>query len=211
MKNLKSLYTRFYFFLPVFLFAVILSSCSDGTVIEPPPPPPPVAGDLPVRKIADLPADTASRNEVTYFRLSDSSIVRGNDTLTNEWDLGFKGTTIWINGGPIRYGSGGAIVQRGSSFDTVSVAPEAGWQTDDEIFLAIPTGSDNGWYSYDMSTHIVSTIPGVVLLIKTGEGKYAKVIIDSYYKGGEPNAGATNTRYYTFRYCYQPDGTRNIK
>jgi hypothetical protein len=80
--------------------------------------------------------------------------------------------------------------------------------------LAIRSGSGNGWYSYNGATQIVTPIPGRVFLVRTATGKYAKVEILNYYKGGVTlSATATDEeklkkqRYYTFRFTYQPNGS----
>jgi hypothetical protein len=195
----------------IIAIAFIVSACSSDTVVEPPPP---AAGDLTIRTYSNLPADTGLTGEFTYFRFSDSSIVTGSEINTPNWDIAFRGTTIWINGGTGRPGNGGAIRYTGSSFDTVSLAPETGYAVDqNDTTLAIPTGSGNGWYSYDFMNNYIAPIPGVVLIIKTGDGKYAKVEILSYYKDQNPQPfpNPTNFRYYTFRFTYQPDGSRKIK
>jgi len=44
-----------------------------------------------------------------------------------------------------------------------------------------------------------------VLVIRTHDGKYAKLEILSYYENAEPNATFDNYRYYTFDYVYQPN------
>lgn len=206
--NFISLISKFVY---LFLISVVLYSCSDNPVVEPPPPP---AGPLTVHTVSNLQADTALTGSFTYFRFSDSSLVTGADTATNKWDIGFRATTVIINGGAIRFGSGGAIVMKETSFDTVSIAPESGYGLDTSATqLAIKTGSGNGWYEYDFSTNYISAIPGVVLVLKTGDGKYAKVEIQSYYKNAipDPMPNPTNFRYYTFRFTYQSDGSRNIK
>jgi hypothetical protein len=69
-----------------------------------------------------------------------------------------------------------------------------------------------GWYNYDGATNIVTPIAGKVILIRTATGKYAKLEIVSYYQNAPATPTATSvSRYYTFRYLYQPDGTRNLK
>ena len=52
-------------------------------------------------------------------------------------------------------------------------------------------------------------------MIRTATGKYAKIEILNYYKGGVtlPATASdadklTKQRYYTFRYAYQPNGTK---
>ena len=72
--------------------------------------------------------------------------------------------------------------------------------------LAIPTGSGNGWYNYNPTTHVISPIAGKVIIVKTNDGKYAKVEILSYYKDAPENpTQESEYRYYTFNYVYQPN------
>jgi hypothetical protein len=77
---------------------------------------------------------------------------------------------------------------------------------------AIPRGSGNGWYNYDGATNTISPIAGRVVMIKTADGKYAKMEIISYYKDAPvAPTSATADRYYTFRYIYQPDGSKRLQ
>lgn len=194
--------------------SIIFYSCSNSTVVEPPV----ITGDLAVRTIKNLPANADSSNRFTYFRFSDSSVVTGVDTVNFKWDIAFKNTTIIINGSTpggsgIRYGSGGAIVYT-ASFDTISVVPALPFAVDTTASkLAITPGSGNGWYTYDFVNNIVNPILTRTLIIRTGDGKYAKVEILSYYKDSnpQPNPNPLNYRYYTFKYVYQPDGSLKIK
>lgn len=82
---------------------------------------------------------------------------------------------------------------------------------------AITKGSGKGWYTYDGANNLITPTPGRVLVIKTATGKYAKVEILNYYKGGiTPLSSATDSvkafdsRYYSFRYTYQADGSMNF-
>lgn len=190
--------------------AIIFYSCSNSTVVEPPVTP----GDLSVRTVRNLPANADSLNHFTYYRFSDSSVVTGADTLTSKWDIAFRNTTIIINGGPVRFGTGGAIVDSLVSFDTISVVPSASFSVDSTASkLAIPGGSSNGWYSYDFINNIVNPILNRTLIIRTGDGKYAKVQILNYYKDSNPTppVNPENYRYFTFKFVYQPDGSLKIK
>jgi hypothetical protein len=122
--------------------------------------------------------------------------------------LAFKGTTILTNGGTSGIGQGAASILNGI-FDEIKEIPStATFSQDSKTVLAIPTGAGKGWYNYDAPTNIISPIAGKVLLIKTADGKFAKMEILSYHKGSPitPNA-SSQSRYYTFRYVYQPDGT----
>ncbi|TAL70090.1 MAG: hypothetical protein EPN82_05625 [Bacteroidetes bacterium] len=163
--------------------------------------------------ISNLPADTGKTGHFTFFRLSDSSIVSLADSNTTKWDLGFASTTIIVNSGVRGPGQGAAIVMRQTDFNSVTEAPETGWVTETQLAPpAIPTGSDNGWYHYEGATMTITPVPGVVLLIRTADGKYAKMQVISYYKDApqviDPNG---QTRMYTFKYVYQPDGTKKFQ
>jgi hypothetical protein len=65
---------------------------------------------------------------------------------------------------------------------------------------------------------LLTPLPGRVLVFRTATGKFAKVEILNYYKGGttpaatDPDAVKIFTqRYYTFKFAYQADGTKNFK
>lgn len=175
---------------------------------------PPSSNNLKVVTIYDLPADTGKKGIFTLFRFSDSTIVSNADSNTTKWDIGFAGTTIITNSGVRGPGNGGAIVLKDVDFNSVKEAPETGYKIENSLTeLAIPTGSGNGWYNYDPQTHIVTPIPGRVLIIRTADGKYVKMQIISYWKGNpQPIDPFTNKeRYYTFRYVYQPNGSRKFE
>jgi hypothetical protein len=62
--------------------------------------------------------------------------------------------------------------------------------------------------------NLVTAIPGRVLVIRTGTGKFAKVEILNYYRGGVTPASTASEddklrkqRFYTFRFAYQPNGS----
>ena len=73
--------------------------------------------------------------------------------------------------------------------------------------FAVIGGSGNGWYNYaGPPTHAISPIPGRVLVIKTHDGKYAKVELLSYYKDAPSVPDLeSESRYYTFSYVYNPN------
>lgn len=153
----------------------------------------------------------------TFYSLRDNRIVPVADSASTAWDLAFKATTILVNGGASGPGMGGAVVLEDTSFAAVTEAPPAeAFDTDrgtDNTETAIPGGAGNGWYAYDFATGIVSPRPAV-LAIRTADGRYAKVQIESYYRGApgpdelSPDEGF---RFYTFRYLLQPDGSRQLR
>ncbi|MEX0313115.1 MAG: HmuY family protein [Allomuricauda sp.] len=135
-------------------------------------------------------------------------------TSDTEWDLAFRGTTVAVNGGavtgtaeePARNGNGGASIQSGT-FASITSADGLTFTQDADGAFAIPTGSDNGWYNYNFMTNIVSAIPGKVFVIRTHDGKYAKVEFLSYYEDAptSPDPSTDASRFYTFNYVYNPN------
>lgn len=148
----------------------------------------------------------------TFFRLSDSTVVTGSDTATNAWDIAFYKTTIYTNSGTSGSGNGGALVLTGTDFHALKTVPDGTFRTDSAGTPAVPTGSGSGWYVYDATRHTINPAAGVVLIIKTGTGKYAKLQIQSYYKNAPAMPSMTDASgYYSFRYFYQPDGSKNLE
>lgn len=146
--------------------------------------------------IKDLNANTKS---YIYFSLATGKEVPGTDAKTKNWDIAFSKTTIATNSGTSGPGGGGAIVWE-KPFDQVSEAPKDGYKTDGDAGFAIPGGSGNSWYKYDMSVHAILPIPGRTLLVRTANGKVAKLEIISYYKGAPEDVPTEESSYYTFRY-----------
>ncbi|WP_445382589.1 IPT/TIG domain-containing protein [Robiginitalea sp. IMCC43444] len=146
----------------------------------------------------------------TKFSFETGAVTESN----TDWDIAFRGTTIAINGGvatgtndePERNADAGAVIVNGL-FDEINSAEGLSFSQDASGAFAIPLGSDNGWYNYNFMTNVVSPIPGVVLVFRTHDGKYAKVEILSYYKDApaNPDGFADASRYYTFRYVYNPN------
>ncbi len=150
----------------------------------------------------------------TFFNLANGQLVANTDSATNKWDLAFRGTTILTNNGTSGPGLGGAYVQVGLFADVTKVSSDSTFKVDNAPSYAITTGSNKGWYVYDGINNLINPIPGRVLIIRTATGKYAKVEILNYYKGGvTPAATASDAlklsgqRYYTFRYTYQASGS----
>ncbi len=148
----------------------------------------------------------ATAGNFTLFDIDSGEIT----TSTTDWDIAFRGTTILVNGGdaiglndePARTGNASAYVENGS-MATVTAANVNSLAQDGTSGLAIPNGSGNGWYTYaGPPTHLISPIAGKILVVKTTEGKYAKIEILSYYKDLDTTG---DSRYYTFNYVYNPN------
>ncbi len=171
---------------------------------------------LTVNTVKNLPAnptDGTGTGHYTFFSFKNNTIIPFSDSTTINWDIAFNATTLIINGGTSGSGIGAAQVYTGIFSDLLE-APTEEYKQDNNKSLppnAIPTGSGNGWYNYNSTTHVISAIPGRVLVIKTAQGKYAKVEIISYYKDLPTNPSSADiARYYTFRYAYQDNGSKQL-
>lgn len=179
--------------------------------------------------VKDLAADTVtglgldgrpqSAGTTTYYSLVDNKVVASTDAASTKWDIAFSSTKILINGGTSGPGIGGAFVYVGLFDALKSIPADSNFATDNAnaASFAIPLGSGKAWYTYDGLTTLVSPIAGRVLVIRTATGKFAKIEIISYYKGGVtlPASASVNDklfkqRYYTFRYAYQPNGSKTF-
>jgi len=151
-----------------------------------------------------------------FFSLERGEVVI--DTATSTWDLAFNGSKIWTNSGTSGNKMGGAY-NVPSLFANVTNAVDSIMKVENGAIRAITgydpapnTASNNGWYTLTPpppAASVIVPVPGRTIIVRTASGKYAKMEIMSYYKGGvTPSvADAKSERYYTFRYTYQPNGT----
>lgn len=204
---------------------LILSTClfsctKDETTIE-----------LPVTAItvSNLPADTVlginpttgmpmSAGKYTFYSLERNEIVPNSDSASTKWDLAFASTKILTNSGTSGTGLGGAFIYTGLFDDVKTISSDSVFKTDNApASYAIAYGSGKGWYVYDQLTSLITPLAGRVLVIRTASGKYAKLEVINYYKGGvtlpitaSDSDKLSKQRYYTFRYTYQSNGTKSF-
>ena len=178
--------------------------------------------------VRDVPADTiiglspigqpVGSGKFTFYSFENNALVANTDSNSTKWDVGIRGTTIITNGGTSGPGNGGAFIYVGTFDDLKTIPADSTFKTDAAPSYAITTGSNKGWYLYTPQTNLVTPLPGRVLVIRTATGKYAKVEILNYYKGGSTPAATDpddvkifNQRYYTFKYAYQANGTTSFQ
>jgi len=206
--------------LVVVMTSVFLFSCSKSTTT--------VVAPLSATTVKDLPADTIvgitpqgqpfGTGKFTFYSLEKNTIIANSDSATTKWDLAFNGTKILTNSGNSGSGLGGAFIQIGLFEELKTISSDSVFKTDNgPSSYAVTFGSGRGWYTYDPIKNLVTPLAGRVLVIRTASGKYAKVEIIAYYKGGATLAATapdaekiSKQRYYTFRYVFQPNGTRNF-
>jgi hypothetical protein len=196
---------------------VVLPACGDDPVGEEEEP------EVETVLVQNLPADPTdlvdgdgrplgATGRFTFFSLRENKVIPNADSASTKWDVAFRTTIILTNGGVSGPGSGAAQVADGI-FEDILEAPAEGWQIDTAARKAIPTGSGNGWYNYNPTGFTVTPIPGRVLLIRTADGKYAKIRILNYYRDAPATIDpfSDKERYYTFEYVYQPNGSRSFE
>lgn len=194
----------------LFFVSLTITACSDDDDKEP--------VKLTATEVKDL--NSESTTKFTLFSFKNNAVVANTDSVSTQWDIGFRGTTLILNGGISGPGQAQGQIVSGI-FDELTEAPEDGFVSDAAAAKAI-TGS-NGWYTYTGTTsvpnHAILPIAGKIIVVKTADGKYAKLEIISYYKGNPSTTTAEFAdlatrplaRYFTFRFIYQPDGTRNFE
>lgn len=146
--------------------------------------------------------------DFTKFDFSSGSIT----TSATEWDIAFRGTDIILNGGvssgstdePDRTGNAAGYIANGTMASIAAV--DTNLLDEDSLNTHVLAS----WYTYTgPPNHLILPTAGKILVVKTRDGKYAKVEILSYYKDAPEDITvdiATNdSRYYTFNYVYQPN------
>ncbi|MCK4396200.1 HmuY family protein [candidate division WOR-3 bacterium] len=157
--------------------------------------------------------DASSPDEWAYFSFSDGQTVSiPNPTSSLMWDLGFQRFRIQTNSGTSGTGQGGAINMGKIDFETLSEAPASGYEVDTILTYDDMSGTHeyNGnpamkdWYNI-AGMPPTFTAKDTVFVVKTADGKYAKVKILDYYDAQHSSG------FITFKYVYQPDGSRDLE
>jgi len=154
--------------------------------------------------------DARASDQWTFFDFSRGSVVEVPHQFAVDWDLAFQRHKMLVNGGATNPKGQGGILNLGEGpFDAVIDAPADGYVEDtiatinpDTIVtenLAIKT-----WYHYNLLTHLLHPKPNVYV-VRTADGKYAKMRIVSYYCDGGHASGC-----FTIEYVYQGDGGRRF-
>jgi hypothetical protein len=193
-------------------FTLLFTACDDSTTG------PDGGGEesqIETHTVADISTGERGNAKIAYYSLRENSLVQ--DSASTDWDIAFSRTTIYTNSEASGPGEAGAIVLD-QSFDGTTQAPSTGFAVDTSATsLAIPTGSSNGWYNYNRSTHLITPIEDKTTVLRTADGgHYAKLKILSYYKGNPDlssdefanNAEDYPSGHYTFEYSIQLNGTR---
>lgn len=144
---------------------------------------------------------------------------------SGNWDLAFTdiyNALVYVNNGtaegPGKGGSGkGLIIGVDSAYSKVTTAPDAATMASGNLRFAgwdgYPQPYNTGWYFYSLNTHLAVPIKNRTFIIRTADGKFAKLELINVYQGNPP--AVTDllwpAPYFTFRYYVQEDGSRNLK
>lgn len=154
-----------------------------------------------------------------YFSFAKNDTVLVADPLNStEWDLAFQRYRIKTNGGKSGSGKGSvanSYLKGQTGFDALKAVPDtASFTSDDSFNIAVQGGYATyivnpeiyTWFSIELAPQGTQIVPSdFVYIVKTNDGKYAKVWLRSYYS-------ATNVSgHVTFQYKYQPDGSKIIE
>lgn len=158
--------------------------------------------------------DATSYSDWIYFSFAEGGEVSIVDAQTSsDWDLGLKRSYFKTNSGTSGGETGGAYDAGVVDFDTFIDAPTDGYTIDSSIevfdfvskeYISEPGNALLGtWgeFTQDMPPTFIPS--NKVFVIRTADGKYAKMIVQNYY-------GTGGSGYITFSYAYQADGTTNI-
>ncbi len=126
------------------------------------------------------------------------------ETTGNAWDIGVRRHRLAVNGGDGFSGNAG-VIRLEIPFEQVFEAPTDGYASS-----RVTPGGDtvsavlDEWYSYDFFSHLLEPDP-VTFVLRTADGRYAKLRILGYYCPG-PEPGCM-----TIEYVYQGDGSRRLE
>jgi hypothetical protein len=206
------------------LFSVSFVACSDDDDESP----------LAIEKEVEV--EATAFDKWTYFSFKTGKVVgtSGVEETREEmdWDIAFHRYDIRTNSGTSGSGKGGAYLAEDkiakTGWDALTSAPTTGYVADGTIKVitqyapetlkadvsgskVITGGPDNlpaTWCTFEPGSNgPVYGITNQIFVVKTAEGKYAKVWLKAYQKlvGGRKLGG-----HITMKYAYQEDGSTKL-
>jgi hypothetical protein len=176
------------------------------------------SGTSPVDKSAvTVDIDATDYENWVYFSFDDDALIAVADPQTSlDWDLGFRRYHMRTNSGSSGSGQGGAYDAGKVEFSSVTTAPDAGFVVDDSIWeytrsmppdsfqVAANTLLDE-WYEYVFQGNAPTLVPREhVYVIKTADGKYAKIMLTDYYDAENVSGNIT------MQYLYNAEGGTDL-
>lgn len=160
---------------------------------------------LEIGEVSDFSTGSLTEPIERFFSFETGEEVPASEANTKNWDISFKRAEIRLNGGVSGPGAG-AVVKLPQTFSQVTMAPDEGYVEDGDGPTSDIGTQDglamNDWFLFENST---VTPVAQTYVIRTAKGKYAKLEILSYYGSGGQSA------FYSFRYGYQPGGSKVLE
>lgn len=177
-----------------------------STVYEPTPPQPePVGARLIGPTVYTI--DARSRDVWMYFDFARGSVVALQNPQRESWDLAFQRYVIRSNGGQTNPAGQGALLKLpGHDLAPVAKVPERAAFVTDVHPKNRPSSYNpltEKWFNYSYLANVLAPKPEVYI-VRTHDGKYAKMRLLSYYCLNK-SAGCI-----TFEYVYQGDGSTTL-
>jgi hypothetical protein len=142
-----------------------------------------------------------------YFDFARGSVVAVQEPKTEAWDLMFQRYVIKTNGGETNpTGQGALLSMKERDFAAVTTVPDKAVFVTDVHPKNRPSSYNPAmekWFDYSYLANVLVPKP-LVYLVRTHDGKYAKMHILSYYCANK-SAGCL-----TFEYVYQGDGSPRL-
>ncbi|MBM3222723.1 MAG: hypothetical protein FJZ47_02815 [Candidatus Tectomicrobia bacterium] len=151
--------------------------------------------------------DARSYDVWMYFDFARGAVVPVQNPRQEPWDLMLQRHVIKTNGGQTNpAGQGGILSMKDRDFAAVRQVPEQAEFVTDIHPKNRPTSHNPAiekWFNYSYLANVLTPKP-LVYLVRTHNGKYAKIRILSYYCV-QKSAGCL-----TFEYVYQGDGSPRL-
>lgn len=172
-------------------------------------------GTEPTNDTNEIVVNATSMDEWVYFSFDSRDTFRLEDAYNStNWDIGFQRYHLKTNSGTSGIGQGGAYDAGKVDFDALEVAPTAGYTPDDSLEILRMGGGFNisanevleTWGALDTNNMPPVFVPSdKIFVVKTAQGKYAKIWLKSYYKKDGSSA------HVTMKYFYAGDGSTALK
>ena len=177
-----------------------------SAIYQPTPPQPQAVGARLIGPVVYT-VDARSRDVWMYFDFARGAVVAVQEPRTQAWDLTFQRYVIKTNGGHTNPTRQGALLSLGErDFAAVTKVPEQAEFVSDVHPKNRPSAYNpiiDKWFNYSYLANVLAPKP-VVYIVRTHDGKYAKMRLLSYYCANR-SAGCL-----TFEYVYQGDGSTNL-
>ncbi|MDO5608801.1 MAG: HmuY family protein [Capnocytophaga sp.] len=129
-------------------------------------------------------------------------------TEGDDWDIAFNTWDIYLNAGAnvtigektlTKTSNNVAYYIADGTLENITVADFSKFEDKQKIEYT-------EWGTYVPTTRILSPIAGKIIVLRTNDGKYAKIQIDSYYQGKadqtDPATAAYKLGFFSFTYIY---------